>query len=303
MTKQISSFADDLDQRKLRFIDARGVRVRVYEDGAGEPLVLIHGGEFGSVNTLDEWSLNLKALAKHFHVYAIDKPGQGYSDIPKRDADYTFEWLFQSIHDVFQVLGVRQAHWAGHSRGALVVARMALDHPDLVKSAILVDSSTTAPEDPHVPTYLFYEEIDARTPPGPPTLATVRVEADAQCFSKAHITDDFVGRLLKIAELPAVQEAQQRMQDLRFTVWHPSLYRVRKQTVAEISERGLPVPTLVIWGFNDRGAPLYLGHRLFERICPTTPHAEFHVFNQAGHYCFREQWQKFNRAVVNFCLS
>jgi pimeloyl-ACP methyl ester carboxylesterase len=299
---QTPSFADALDERKLRFVDAQGVRVRCYEDGSGEPLILIHGGEFGHINTLDEWSLNLEGLSKNFRVYAIDKPGQGYSDIPRRDDDYTFEWLFDSIYNASRALDIRQAHWVGHSRGALVVARMALDHPDMVKSAIIVDSSTTAPEDPHVPTYLFYEEIDARTPPGAPTRETIRIEADAQSFSKAHFTDNLLERLLKIAQLPTVQEAQRRMKGLRFTVWHPSLYRVRDKTIAEISERGCPVPTLVIWGFNDRGAPLALGHRLFERICPKTPDAEFHVINQTGHYCFREQWQKFNRALVSFCI-
>jgi len=185
----------------------------------------------------------------------------------------------------------------------LVVARMALEHPEMIKTAVLVDSSTTAPEDPHVPTDLFYTEVAMRTPPGPPTRATVRMEADAQSFSKAHITDDYVERMLKIALLPAMQEAQRRMATLRSTVFYPSLYRKRAETLTQIDERGLPVPTLLIWGFNDRGAPLHLGHRLFERICPKTPHAEFHVLNQTGHYSFREQWQKFNRVTKNFCLA
>ena len=35
------------------------MRTRYYEDGQGEPLVLFHGGEFGSLYTLDSWSLNL----------------------------------------------------------------------------------------------------------------------------------------------------------------------------------------------------------------------------------------------------
>jgi pimeloyl-ACP methyl ester carboxylesterase len=245
--------------------------------------------------------LNLKELARHFHVYAIDKPGQGYSDIPSNDEDYTFEWLFRAISNAARSLGIRQAHWVGHSRGGLVVSRMALDHPDMVKSIVITDSSTTAPEDPHVPTYLIYEENDARIPAGPPTRETVRMEFDFNCVSQAHLTDDFIARMLKIAQLPSVQQAQKCMHSVRFKIWHPSLYRVRAKTIAEISERGLPVPTLVVWGFNDRGAPLHLGHRLFERICPNTQNAEFHVFNRAGHQCFREQWKAFNRVLISFC--
>jgi pimeloyl-ACP methyl ester carboxylesterase len=37
-------------------------------------------------------------------------------------------------------------------------------------------------------------------------------------------------------------------------------------------------------------------------MCPKTRGAEFHVLNQAGHYAFREQWQKFNRVIEDFCL-
>ena len=72
-----SPFADGLDEKKLRFVDANGVRIRCYEDGLGEPLVLISGGEFGGLYSLDAWSLNFKELAQRFHVYAIDKPGLG----------------------------------------------------------------------------------------------------------------------------------------------------------------------------------------------------------------------------------
>jgi 2-hydroxy-6-oxonona-2,4-dienedioate hydrolase len=303
MAMPIISIADGLDEYKLRNIKVDGTKVRYYEDGTGEPLVLLSGGEFGSLYSLDSWSLNLKELAKHFHVYAFDKPGQGYSDIPDKDADYTFEWLLDRTYRTIGALGIRQGHFVGHSRGGLLVTRMALDHPEIVKTAIIVDSSTLAPEDPHVPTDLFYNELAARTQRGPPTRETVRMEVDAQSYSKAHITDDYVERMLRIALLPSVQEAQRRMAALRLSVCYPSLNRMRSQTLAQIDDQGLPVPTLVVWGFNDRAAPLYLGHRLFERICPKTRDAEFHAINQTGHYSFREQWQKFNRTVRDFCLG
>jgi pimeloyl-ACP methyl ester carboxylesterase len=299
----IAPVVDRLAEDKVRIIEVDGTRVRLYEDGTGEPLVLLSGGEFGSLYSLDSWSLNLKELGRHFHVYALDKPGQGYSEIPHKDTDYTFDWQFDRTYRVINALGIRQGHFVGHSRGGLLVARMALDYPEIIKSAIIVDSSTMAPEDPHVPTDLFYNELAARMPAGLPTRETVRMEVDAQSFSKAHITDDYVERMLRIALLPSVQEAQRRMAAIRLSVCYPSLHRMRAKTLAQIDDQGLPVPTLIIWGFNDRAAPLYLGHRLFERICPKTPDAEFHAINQTGHYCFREQWQKFNRTVRDFCLG
>ncbi len=293
--------ADALDTSKLRFIDVDGVRTRYYEDGDGPPLFLFSGGQFGSLYSLDAFSMNLPVLARDFHVFAVDKLGQGHTDNPKRDADYTFEALLEHTTALIRALDVPPAVLVGHSRGALLVARLALDHPELVSKLVLVDSSSLAPDSPMFPGNVFYDSL--RVPPGPPSRESVRVEPDAQAHSKAHITDDFVSRLLEIAELPKFQECQRRMESLTSSVWIPSLGRCKRETLQAIEERGMPVPTLMVWGLNDRSAPLPLGLHLFERIATTTSEAEMHVLNETGHYSFREQYQAFNRLVRSFCLG
>jgi 2-hydroxy-6-oxonona-2,4-dienedioate hydrolase len=301
--KQAPSVAQDgLDHSKLRFTDVNGTRTRYYEDGTGEPLVLFHGGQFGSLYALDPWSLNLPGLARHFHVYAVDKLGQGYTDNPAGD-DWTFDALLRHSLGLLETLGIRDAHIAGHSRGGLLVAAMAFARPDLVKSVVIVDSSTLAPADPRYPEGVFYEEIDKRTPPGPPTRDTVRMEPDAQAHSLAQVTDDFVSRLLAIAQTPRHAEANARMATLAQMKWFPSMAEHKAETLRRIDESGLPRPTLMSWGFNDRSAPLPLGHELFRRIAARTPQAEFHVLNGAGHYSFREQYPAWNRLVRAFCLE
>ena len=72
---------------------------------------------------------------------------------------------------------------------------------------------------------------------------------------------------------------------------------------AEQILRASPVPTLVVWGFDDPSARLPVGQHLFERICARTPQAELHVLNRAGHCSFREQPRAFNRLVTDFCLG
>lgn len=303
MAKVGASLVDSLDQTKIRYIDVEGARTRYYETGAGEPLVLLHGGHFGFIDSLDCWSLNFAGLAEHFHVYAPDKLGQGFTDNPKREADYTFEALLRHTVGWCRALGITRAHVVGHSRGGLLVAALALEHPELAKTVLIVDSGTLAPGDPRYLQGRFYEEIEQRIPPGPPTRETVRMEPDANSYSAEHVTDDFVARYLEIARLAKTQEAQRRMKTLGDTVWTPSLQRKKEQALRMIEERGLPAPTLVVWGFNDPSAPLPLGVGLFERICARTPQAEFHVLNQAGHYCFREHPHEFNRLLHSFCLG
>ena len=301
MAQSTSPMVDTLDTQKIRFIDVDGIRTRYYEDGDGEPLVLFHGGDFGSLDSLDSWSLNLPGLAQHFHVYAVDKLGQGYTDNPKSDADYTFEALFHHAHGFVQALGIAKAHFVGHSRGAFLVTNFAVEHPNLVSKLIIVDSNTTAPDSPVFPGMVFYANLP--NPPGPPTPETVRIDPDAQSHSKEHITDDYVARILKIAQQPKFAEMKQRSKVLYSTTWLPSMSRRKQEVLRSIDERGLPVPTLVTWGVNDPSAPLPLAYSLFERIALKTPQAELHVINGGGHYSFREQPRAFNRMLRSFCLD
>ncbi len=58
---------------KGKFIDVDGVKTHFYEKGKGRPIVLVHGGNFGSKESSGNswtWSLNLDALAKRYHVIA-----------------------------------------------------------------------------------------------------------------------------------------------------------------------------------------------------------------------------------------
>ncbi len=303
MLQTTTPLADRLDPAKLRFVDVDGIRTRYYEDGAGEPLVIFHGGQFGSLYSLDCWSLNFDGLAERFHVYAVDKLGQGYTDPPLCDEDYTLGGLIRHEQGVLDALGIDAAHLMGHSRGALLATRLVLAKPERARTLVIVDSDSTAPRLPDVVPGTFYAEIAERTPPGPPTLATVRLEPDAQAYSPEQVTDDFLARMLEIAQLLPLQEAQERMKTLAETHWLPSLEAQREATLRTIDEVGLPVPTLVVWGFNDRSAPLRVGQALFQRICARTAHAEMHILNHAGHYSFREQPAAFNRLLAGFCLA
>ena len=295
--------ADSLDRTKLHFVQVDGVDVRYYEDGIGEPLLLFSGGEIGTLDGLDRWSLNLPGLAERFHVFCIDKLGQGHTGNPPRVEDYTFEYQLHHTYRLIETLGLTQVNIAGQSRGALLVTRLTLDHPELVKNLIIVDSATLSPENPMFPSLRWYENLFLGTPMGPPNRESVRLEMDGQAYSRDQITDDYVDRMLEVARLPKFQEAQSTMAEIRNLQWLPSVNRVRGDTIRKLDDGGIPVPTLVIWGMNDLSAPLPLGQRLFERIAATTPRAEMHVLNGAGHYSYREQPAAFNRVLKSFCLD
>jgi len=263
--------------------------------------VLVSGGSFGSYYNAYHWSLNFDDLCFHFHVYALDKLGQGFTDNPKSEADYTMTAVIDHVYGFLRAVGIKRATLVGHSRGALPVARIAVDHPELVKTLIIFGSSTLPAEDPATPVD-FYKKLDANPPPTP-NREFVRREPEANSYSKTHITEDFVDAMLEIALLLKHQEARKKMERLSDELFLPDVRKKKYETLELIREGRLKAPTLIIWGFNDPSAPVKLGFDLFQLISSVVDRTQFHIFNHAGHYVFREHANEVNRLVSNFAQN
>ena len=91
------------------------------------------------------WALNFPVLKAGYNVIAYDKLGQGFTDNPKTDADYTMHATVQHAIAFLEKLGKGPYHIVGHSRGGFVVSRLALERPDLVKSCVCVSSGSLSP--------------------------------------------------------------------------------------------------------------------------------------------------------------
>lgn len=284
--------------KDAQFVTVDGIQTRYYEAGSGEPLVLVHGGHFGSYYSADHWSLNFDHLCEHFHVYALDKLGQGYTDNPKTDADYTMRAVVDHLFGFLRALDIGGATLMGHSRGALPVARIATEHPELVEALIILDSTTLAAEDPSTPKN-FYLKFDENAPPVPDE-EFVRREPEANSFSREHITPEFVDSLLRTALLPNVIEAKKKMAAGLSERFLADLRARKYETLDMIKAGRLKAPTLIVWARNDVSAPLQLGLNLFEMIASAVDRTELHIFNRAGHYVYREHPRALNQLVVEF---
>jgi pimeloyl-ACP methyl ester carboxylesterase len=249
------------------------------------------------------WSLQLEALAATFRVYALDRLGQGWTDNPREDRDYTFDAAFDHLVRWIDAVGIRRAHVVGHSRAGLFAAWLALQKPELVQTVTIVDSRTLSPVDPRFPPNEAYKAAVRAACAAAPTRATARVEPDANSYSTEHVTESFVDRLLEIYLLPKTEQAQRTMEATEDTVFLPNIERRRDEALARIDADGFAMPTLVVWGVNDPTAQFGLGLELFGRIAARTPDLALHAFNAAGHYSFREKPDEFNASIRSFCGS
>jgi pimeloyl-ACP methyl ester carboxylesterase len=109
------------------------------EQGAGEPLVLLHGG----LADARFFSGNVPALAERFRVYTPDARGHGHTpDVP---GPITPELLVQDTVAFLTAVVGGPAHLAGHSLGGATALAVALRYPGLVRRLILISASIRPP--------------------------------------------------------------------------------------------------------------------------------------------------------------
>lgn len=282
-----------------KFIEVDGIRTRYFERGSGPIVVLFHGGHFGSHDCADcaeDWSLNFDGLARRFHVYAVDKLGQGFTDNPKQDDDYTMAAVVRHAHGFLKTLGLGNIHPVGHSRGAYLVARLVLEYPELFASCILVDTNTLAPG-------ISKNETVMANPPQPRlSRESQRWVLQKYSYGFEHISEEWLDAMVRIAALPKYREAVRKMEEagLRTIRFLPHLARQKDETLGIIRDRGFGKPTLLAWAYNDPTATLDQGHALFDLIVRSTPDSRMYIFNRAGHFSYREQPAEFNDMLMGF---
>ena len=118
-----------------KFFDSQGVRIRYIEQGAGEPVVLVHG----YTATIERnWIVSgvFQQLAKNFRVIALDCRGHGKSDKPHDTKQYGQEMVLDIVR-LLDHLKVQKAHIVGYSMGGIITAKLLTMKPERFLTATL----------------------------------------------------------------------------------------------------------------------------------------------------------------------
>ena len=124
----------------MPFVQNGGVRVHYEIEGAGPPLVMVHG----LAGSLADWrSLGYcDALAGEYQLVLVDVRGCGKSDQLYAPDDYEPEAIAADIVAVLDDSGIRQPHYWGYSMGAMIgFCGMAVHHAARCRSLILGGAS------------------------------------------------------------------------------------------------------------------------------------------------------------------
>jgi len=277
-----------------------GLRVRYYEAGRGEPLILLHGGRLTVFNSANMWARNVEGLSENFHVFALDRYGYGMTGAYPGD-DFSYEREVDFLRKFVDAKKFDKVHLAGNSSGAAVALLFALAHPDRVATLTLV---AVGPHTPAVRSKGLIMREACKNIADPQQSWSCWMQAmtyrsdktfDAAFFAASEYMKSLPEwRAIEARKVKGTPQAGEEY-------WGPPLARIRNEGVPD-------VPILLLCGQHDNldwpagdAIPQMKGCiSLFDTLGARNARVKFIAYNQAGHFPYRELPEQFNSDLTDF---
>ncbi|MGN7860902.1 alpha/beta fold hydrolase [Microbacterium sp. 22303] len=262
-----------------RTLTLNGLETSFLEAGSGEPLVLLHGGEFGGSAEL-AWEHVIDALAQSRRVIAPDILGFGQS---AKVVDFVDGrgWRLKHIAALCAALGVHSADFVGNSMGgAMLLADAASATPVLpLRRLVSICGGGEILSNEHMAALMDYDA----------TLGGMRRIVAALFHDERYPDDDaYVQRRYDSSVRPGAWEA---VASARFR-------RPGHQSAGagDLDYAAVTVPVLVIEGDKDKLKPPGWAGRLAARL----PDAESVIVTDSGHCPQLEQTEQFLQILTAY---
>ncbi|AQS69765.1 alpha/beta fold hydrolase [Streptomyces pactum] len=258
------------------WLNADGTEIWVHRQGRGSDVLLIGG--LG--DPAESWQPQLDGLSDRYRLTAFDNRGAGRTRLPA--GQLSVAMMADDAAAVLRALDIPAAHVAGFSGGSAIAQEMALAHPELVRSLVLM--STYARADEYFRSLLrFFHWMAEAAPDERAMLEAFFLWIYTPRAHEDGTVEQIIEEALEFAH-PQSTEAFHRQ--VAAFLAHDTLDRLHEITV----------PTLVLAGEIDILLPPRYGSIVAERI----PGARFEVMNQEAHQPFQEVPDTFNARVSAF---
>jgi 2-hydroxy-6-oxonona-2,4-dienedioate hydrolase len=257
-----------------------GLVTRVLDCGRSDSAVVcLHGA--GS--RADRFWHNLGPIAAAGHrVVAVDFPGHGYAT-KGTSVNHSTPAYARFVIELLDHLGLQRPALVGTSLGGHVAAAIAAEQPEAVSALVLIGAVGIVPAQRH----------DAPLAPVPMWDATpeaIRTKLRMVVANSDLITEEWVREEAHVNSSPGAADSLRAVADYLNN-------GVDKDRVGErLLQRGADIPTLLVWGAEDRWVPPSVGRQTQEFlgrsrlvIIPGTAHAPYY-----------EDPDTFNTLVVDF---
>lgn len=269
---------------KQDYVEAGGLRTRYVEAGDpnNPPLLMLHG-------TGGHWETfiaNLGALSQHYHCFAVDMLGCGFTDKP--DRPYEIPTYGSHVLAFMDKMGVVRPSIVGVSLGAWVAVGLALTHPERVDKLILMSPPGLYPDVPGGGGIASRNTAAAN-----PSWDNVRAVLARLIYDESRLADDFVAIRQRIYSDPNIGKIMPRM----LTLFDAETRK--RNTFSEEQWRSIKAPTLI---FAHVDAPdIYLDTAFaIAKLLPDNTLVEIH---KTAHWSHFENPEVFNKAALEFLAS
>ena len=306
-----------------RYVETNGIRMAVYEEGKGPPVVLCHGFP----ELAYSWRHQIPALAAAgFHAIAPDQRGYGLTDRPQPVDAYDIHHLTGDLVGLLDAMKLEKAVFVGHDWGGIVAWGMAQLHPKRVAGVIGVNTPHR-PRAPMEPIALmralwgddmyivfFQKPGEADRILGADAKKTLRFffrkwtmtieEFDKRPASEKNLAlvsalqsdeSGWMGEnLLDADELKFYAAAFERTGFTGGINWYRNFTR-NWQTTEGVSEK-IEVPCLMVMAEND----IVLRPSMADGMETLVPDLEKHLIKNCGHWTQAEQPEELNRVMTSW---
>jgi 2-hydroxy-6-oxonona-2,4-dienedioate hydrolase len=237
-------------------------------------LLLLHG--IGA--SAETWLSVVPASSKHFRLIIPDIIGFGYSDKPT--VEYTLDFFLEFLQKFLDNLNIQVVSIVGSSFGGWIAAEFAIRFSKRTDRLVLAAPagmmlSCTHGLDQYIIAALY------------PTRENVLNAFVDMAYDPAHVTEDMVTDFMNRMRLP----------NAKYT-FMSTLFGIRKSPIFPDRLSKILVPTLFIWGENDKLIPIqHFGD--YRRV----PNSKIVIIKECGHAPYVEKPVEFNKAVLDFLIQ
>lgn len=255
-------------------IDSR--TIDYLEAGSGIPIIFIPGlTEFK-----EAFVFQFRGLEDSYQTISYDLR-RGL----KRSTDYTLDLLVEDLRKLLEALKLNSAVICGHSFGALVGAKFAIQYPEQTDALILASGFASHPQ---VPQDRMVSWISSTGHPFHKSLGTAFKVQMARLLGRG----SSLGMQDEVAAIRMI--ARQSAKTSQITTAQRMRIIQKTDLRGELSQ--ILAPTLVIVGARDKSFFLSSAQEMYESI----PEASLEVIEGTGHFCFLTRHDQFNTAIDEF---
>ena len=257
---------------QMKYLVLHGDQVAYQDEGRGDEALLLIHGMAGSSQT---WRAVIPQLSETYRVIAPDLLGHGQSAKPR--SDYSLGAFAVMLRDLLDALGISRATIIGQSLGGGVAMQFAYQHRDYCQRLVLISSGGLGPDVGWPLRLLSVPGAELILPViAPPPVVTAGNKLGSWLSASGIRSPRSAETWSAYASLADSPTRQAFLKTLR------SVIDYRGQTVSALNRLHLTsdLPTMIIWGDQDRIIPMKHGHA----VHAARPGCRFEVLAGVGHF-------------------